>query len=64
MLERLSSPPPVREPAPDVFVSAPTPRAQPERMPERLAWLIKKFDTIRVERDHRNRSLGRGGDPS
>jgi hypothetical protein len=60
MLERLSSPPPVREPAPDVFVSAPTPRARPERMPERLAWLIKKFDP--VERDHRNRSLGRAGE--
>jgi hypothetical protein len=60
MLERLSSPPPVRELAPDVFVSAPTRRAQPERMPERLAWLIKKFDP--VERDHRNRSLGRAGE--
>ena len=60
VLERLSSAPPVREPAPDVFVSAPTPRAQPERMPERLAWLIRKFDP--VERDHRNRSLGRAGE--
>jgi hypothetical protein len=60
VLERLSSPPPARAPAPDVFVSVPAPRAQPERAPERLAWLIKKFDP--VERDHRNRSLGRAGE--
>ncbi len=43
-----------------VFVDPPTPAAKEQRMPERLRRLVRKFDP--VERDHRNRSLGRAGE--
>lgn len=44
----------------EIFVAAPTPTASKERLPERLRRLVRKFDP--VERDHRNRSLGRAGE--
>lgn len=44
----------------EIFVSPPTFRASRERNPERLRRLIQKFDP--VERDHRNRSLGKAGE--
>jgi hypothetical protein len=43
-----------------VFVAPPTLTAFNERIPERLRRLVRKFDP--VERDHRNRSLGRAGE--
>jgi len=44
----------------DVFVSPPHLAAAQARIPERLQRLVRKFDP--VERDHRNRSLGRAGE--
>jgi hypothetical protein len=44
----------------DVFIDAPPLVAAKERIPERLRSLIRKFDP--VERDHRNRSLGKAGE--
>jgi len=43
-----------------VFVDSPPLSADNELIPERLRRLIQKFDP--VERDHRNRSLGRAGE--
>lgn len=43
-----------------VFVDAPHPAAAPQRVPEALQRLVRKFDP--VERDHRNRSLGTAGE--
>src|ERR1017187_1861804 len=43
----------------DIFVAPPTPNAN-EPIPERLRRLVQKFDP--VERDQRNRSLGRAGE--
>jgi hypothetical protein len=43
-----------------VFVAPPTLTAVNEPIPERLRHLVRKFDP--VERDHRNRSLGRAGE--
>jgi hypothetical protein len=43
----------------DIFVAPPTPIAN-EPIPERLRRLVQKFDP--VERDQRNRSLGRAGE--
>jgi Domain of unknown function (DUF3883) len=44
----------------EVFVERPELRVVSERIPERLKRLVAKFDP--VERDHRNRSLGRAGE--
>lgn len=44
----------------DVFVSAPVATIDDARLPERLRRLIRKFDP--VERDYRNRSLGKAGE--
>ncbi|MFZ0296830.1 MAG: DUF3883 domain-containing protein [Candidatus Sulfotelmatobacter sp.] len=43
-----------------IFVEAPPLRADDESVPERLRRLVQKFDP--VERDHRNRSLGKAGE--
>ncbi len=50
-------PPPPPLPA-EIFVAPPTLTAEP--VPERLRRLVQKFDP--VERDHRNRSLGKAGE--
>src|SRR5207245_2218482 len=52
-------PPPPPLPA-EVFVTAPILTAAREPIPERLRRLVRKFDP--VERDHRNRSLGKAGE--
>jgi hypothetical protein len=44
----------------DVFVASPSLGAAKDRVPNRLRRLVQKFDP--VERDHRNRSLGRAGE--
>ncbi|MGO9938584.1 MAG: DUF3883 domain-containing protein [Terracidiphilus sp.] len=43
-----------------IFVKAPPLSADDEPVPERLRRLVQKFDP--VERDHRNRTLGRAGE--
>lgn len=43
-----------------VFVAPPAPANADSSLPERLLRLIRKFDP--VERDHRNRALGRAGE--
>src|SRR6266498_5293189 len=55
-----SSPPPQPFLPAELFVEAPLLGADNERVPERLRRLVQKFDP--VERDHRNRSLGRAGE--
>lgn len=49
-----------KDPASIVFVEAPTPKPAAEAVPEQLRRLVRKFDP--VERDYRNRSLGRAGE--
>jgi hypothetical protein len=44
----------------EIFVPAPAPAAGSAPLPERLRRLVRKFDP--VERDHRNRSLGKAGE--
>ncbi len=44
----------------DVFVDPPTLESPPKPLPESLRRLVKKYDP--VERDHRNRSLGKAGE--
>lgn len=44
----------------EIFVAPPSRTATGARMPERLRRLIQKFDP--VERDHRNRALGKAGE--
>ncbi|WP_454016868.1 DUF3883 domain-containing protein [Azospirillum sp. Marseille-Q6669] len=51
--------PAVTDPAP-VFVEPLAPVAAGEATPERLKRLVRKFDP--VERDHRNRALGKAGE--
>ncbi len=53
---QISAPPPPAE----VFVAPPVLTTAGELIPERLRRLVQKFDP--VERDHRNRSLGRAGE--
>ena len=60
MIEAASAPPAIVEAKLDVFVDPPKSRTETQRIPERLRRLIRKFDP--VERDHRNRSLGRAGE--
>jgi hypothetical protein len=43
-----------------VFVDAPIPIAADGSIPDRLRHLVRKFDP--VERDHRNRALGKAGE--
>lgn len=45
---------------PEVFVAPPTLTESTQQVPERLRRLVRKFDP--VERDYRNRSLGRAGE--
>jgi len=54
-----ASPGAVPSPA-ELFVSPPPVTTGNERVPERLQRLVRKFDP--VERDHRNRSLGKAGE--
>ncbi len=54
---------PASSPSPmsaEIFVAPPPLAAGDERIPERLERLVRKFDP--VERDHRNRSLGKAGE--
>ncbi|MBK9169296.1 MAG: DUF3883 domain-containing protein [Bryobacterales bacterium] len=44
----------------EIFVPAPVPAAANAPLPEGLRRLVRKFDP--VERDHRNRSLGKAGE--
>ncbi len=46
--------------ATEIFVVPPALSMSEERIPERLQRLVRKFDP--VERDHRNRALGRAGE--
>jgi hypothetical protein len=50
---------PPRLPA-EVFVAPPILTVANEPIPERLQWLVRKFDP--VERDYRNRALGKAGE--
>lgn len=47
-------------PAAQIFVAPPPLEAADGRIPERLKRLVRKFDP--VERDHRNRALGKAGE--
>jgi hypothetical protein len=60
VIEAASAPPAIIEAKPDAFVDPPKSRTEMPPIPERLRRLIRKFDP--VERDHRNRSLGRAGE--
>ncbi len=52
---------PHRPPSPDaVFVTPPVLLPKNEKVPARLRQLVRRFDP--VERDHRNRSLGKAGE--
>jgi hypothetical protein len=58
----LPTPAPQTESTPSsaIFVEPPPPSAAKQPIPERLERLVRKFDP--VERDHRNRSLGKAGE--
>jgi hypothetical protein len=58
MLQAVAAPPVQPAAHADIFVSSPP--LTEERIPARLHRLVRKFDP--VERDHRNRSLGRAGE--
>lgn len=60
ILEPAETPPPPLLPPAEVFVTPPILAAAAEPIPDRLRRLVGKFDP--VERDHRNRSLGRAGE--
>jgi hypothetical protein len=60
ILEAVPVVPPATMPASTVFVDAPSLAAQTVRVPDRLRCLVRKFDP--VERDYRNRSLGKAGE--
>src|ERR1019366_5738805 len=60
ILEAVPAAPPTEIPASTVFVHAPDLAAQTVPVPDRLRCLVRKFDP--VERDYRNRSLGRAGE--
>jgi hypothetical protein len=53
-------PPPLAPSAAAIFVPSPVLTPADEAMPEPLRRLVRKFDP--VERDHRNRSLGKAGE--
>src|ERR1017187_9227458 len=60
ILESAAAPPAVVAAESVVFVDPPSPSAVDKRIPERLRRLVRKFDP--VDRDHRNRSLGKAGE--
>jgi hypothetical protein len=60
VLEPASNLPPAPPLPAEVFVPAPTLTVPAGPVPERLRRLVQKFDP--VERDHRNRSLGKAGE--
>jgi hypothetical protein len=59
ILERVPATPATATPPSTVFVDAPTPTADAP-IPDRLRHLVRKFDP--VERDFRNRALGKAGE--
>jgi hypothetical protein len=59
-LEPAQSPPPAPPLPNEIFVPPPTLTAAHKPIPERLQRLVQKFNP--VERDHRNRSLGKAGE--
>ena len=60
LLERAPTlPAPLSSPS-EIFVEPPQLAAASERIPQRLRRLVRKFDP--VERDYRNRSLGKAGE--
>jgi hypothetical protein len=60
ILERVPATPVAATPPSAVFVDAPILTADEASIPERLRHLVRKFDP--VERDYRNRSLGKAGE--
>lgn len=60
ILEVVPPLPPIPTLPTEIFVAPPALAAADERIPEPLRRLVRKFDP--VERDHRNRSLGRAGE--
>jgi hypothetical protein len=60
ILEAVPVAPPAAMPASTVFVDAPSLVAPTVPVPDRLRCLVRKFDP--VERDYRNRSLGKAGE--
>lgn len=60
VLAASSSPAAPTPPSTGIFVEAPPLSTDNEAIPERLRRLVQKFDP--VQRDHRNRSLGRAGE--
>jgi hypothetical protein len=60
ILDRLPAPRPMADPPDAVFVGAPPVLPPAKPIPDRLRRLVRKFDP--VERDYRNRSLGRAGE--
>ncbi|HVA81252.1 MAG TPA: DUF3883 domain-containing protein [Candidatus Binataceae bacterium] len=60
ILEAVPPPPPVPTLPTEIFVAPPALAAADERIPGPLRRLVRKFDP--VERDHRNRSLGKAGE--
>lgn len=60
ILDRVPAPRTLAVPPSAVFVQAPLPDSETEPAPDRLRRLVQKFDP--VERDYRNRSLGKAGE--
>jgi hypothetical protein len=60
VLEAVPTSPTAIAPPSTVFVDAPVPSTGAEPIPDRLRHLVRKFDP--VERDYRNRSLGKAGE--
>src|ERR1035441_6154372 len=60
IIEEPSAPPMLVATESATFVDPPVLSAKEQRIPERLQRLVRKFDP--VERDHRNRSLGKAGE--
>lgn len=60
ILDRVSAPPTLAVAPATVFVDAPVLAANAGPIPDRLRRLVQKFDP--VERDYRNRSLGKAGE--
>jgi hypothetical protein len=60
ILESVPTSPVAPQVSSEIFVAPPRLEAAGERIPERLQRLVRKFDP--VERDHRNRSLGKAGE--
>ena len=60
ILELAPAPPAIPPSPAEMFVSPPVLATSNEQLPERLRRLVRKFDP--VERDHRNRALGKAGE--